>query len=1015
MNTATGVVTTTVSDSTGNYGVPFLPPSTYSISVEVAGFAKAVNSSIVLHAQEPLRLDFALQIGNTKQEISVVAQAPMLKTSDSATGQGVSSSSIAELPILNRNIASLALLGPGMGPVNNNFTNVARILSTALQGAVSITANGLRDLDNEYTIDGANVNVGMYNYPGIVPVPDGVEEVQVLTGSYGAESGQYMGTHVNYVLKSGTNAFHGNVWEFLENNKLDARNFFSPTVPPLHQNQFGGMLGGPIKKNKTFFMASYEGSRLSTSTYDQDIVPTAAERNGNLAYDPSGKAYAPFINPATGGPFAGNQIPSGQITSQASAILNLLAPQPNLAWTGAANWGGFVPLPTSHDDALVKVDHSFSERDQFSARYAIFDLTVWAQSQSAFLPPGAVFNNPVKGQNVALIETHTFSPNVVLASRVSWNRLYDWSNFTQNPSGLNPVQLLGIANPSGAVAGDIMCQYPEFLITGFGDLGQNPSGKLFQPDSNYVIASDLEFLKARHTVKTGFQVGREGAARLSNPTENGELQFEPTNPAGTGNALADLLLGLPTQSTIGLQPLTVDLRRTFSAFYIDDKWLATKKFTLDLGLRYELDPPLNEHWGRVPLFDFTSPGSIELLRPGQALYDTDFRDFAPRVGAAYRLSDNNVIRAGWGMYYNLFDLLQWTTTATNPPFVYSYNLYAAVGNPLLISNPYPLSQAASAVPSPNSFQPNPHTPEAQEWMFDFQHSFSKDMMLDVAYVGNHAYHMIRRMTLNYPLQPGPGAIQSRRPLPNWGPISYLDFDSPSKYNGLQVKFEKRFSKGLSLLASYTWSKTLDIVSSDANTNTIDPSHLNRDYGRGSFDLPQIFTIGYNYQLPVGRGRRYLASGGLRDEVLGGWEVSGVTTEESGIPFTVAYPGDVANVGLTTRPNRVCNGGLGSSATIHEWFNTSCFVAPAQYSYGNSGRDILSGPDFRNWNIGVDKKFHTYENQYLQFRAEFYNAFNNVQFGLPSATVTAAGAGGITSLASPTTTGRIVEFGLQYYF
>jgi hypothetical protein len=1005
VNIATGVAAVTQSNTTGNYSLPFLPPGTYRVSVNKTGFVTAVNQAVRVNAQQTLPLDFVLKVGSVSQQVSVSARAPMLEAASASTGQTISTESISQLPMLNRNISSLALLGPGMNQNPNFFGSIIGGLET---GGVAATGNGLRDESNQFTIDGANVNVGMYNYPSFVPVPEAVDEFDVQTGTYPAEYGDFAGSHVNYVLKSGTNSFHGSAWEFLQNNAFDARNFFSPTVPPLRQNQFGGELGGPIKKNKTFFMATYQGLRESSQSFIENVVPSVAQRSGDLAQNPGGTLAAPFIDPTTGKPFPGDIIPASRIVPQSKTALQLLAPLPNQP--GAVNWGQFISFPQFANDVLAKIDHSFSDKDNFSGRYMFHNSSIL--QTTCCVGQFATSTLPIKSQDVALIETHTFSPSVVVASRVSWNRQTLDELYPQVGSRLNTRQVFGMLIPSSIAPGDPMNAYPYFSISGYGGLGETGNIPLYQPDENYEIASDLALIEGKHTLKTGFETFRFRSVRFVNDNTNGETFFAPTNPAGTGSALADFLLGLPSESTIASIPITVDLRRTEASFYLDDKWAVSPKLTLDLGLRYELHLPTNEHFGRVPLFNFTPPGSFETLSPGEGLYLADFDDFAPRFGIAYRVSPGTVIRTGYGMYYDTPDQLWWTFKASNPPFITTETFFAAAGQPLGLADPYPLGLAAAGgVPSPAAYQFNPGTPTVNEWTFDVQHSFGRNLLLDVGYVGNRAYGYPRTTTLNVPLVPGTGAIQSRRPLLGFGPIAYMQFDSPSTYEALQVKVEKRFSRGLSFLASYTWSKNLDIASNGANGATVIPTNLNIDYGPSDYDVPQNLTLSWAYDLPVGRGRRFLSSGRLSDLTLGGWELSGVATLASGYPMTITYPGDVANVGLGTRPVRVCNGGLGSRATVNEWFDVACFTGPAPFTFGNSGRGVLFGPSTQTWNIALMKDFHTYENQYLQFRAEFYNAFNNVNLGQPISEVGVPGAGQITS-AGPA---RIIQFGLEYNF
>jgi hypothetical protein len=1003
-NVDTGIVTSGQTDQTGNYNIPFLPPGNYRAEARAAGFAVASNPSFVLHAQQTLRLDFSLQVGNISQTISVTSQAPMLQTASTSSGVTIASESINALPIVQRNLVAVALLGPGM-QTSQNGTSVA--IAKVLTVGVTVTSNGIRDTANYWTIDGANVNSGFYNYPSFVPVPDAVQEFTVMTGPYSAEYGQFAGAHVNYTLKSGTNSLHGSVFEYLENTDLNARQYFAPTRPALQQNQFGALLTGPVKRNNTFFMLSYEGFRANSNVFTQNVVLTQAERTGNLTAGPGGAAIAPFKDPLTGLPFPNNQIPTSRISPTAQAALQILEPLPNES--GASNYAAFFATPQQWDNGLVKVDHSFGSRDQLSGRYLIQDLE-WQSTVAAY--PFGVVSTPQRFKNIALIETHAFSPNAVLEARGSWNWKNSYQTYPEVTPSLDTRSLFDMIIPSNIAPGSTMNLYPSFAVAGYSQIGPTGNGPTYQKDRNYEIGADLVFNKQRHAFKFGFEVDRNRSFRFVNNNTNGDLTFAATNPAGTGNAVADFLLGRPSSSVIALVPDLVDLRRTAIDIYGDDKWSITPKLTIDMGLRFEHNIPVSEYNGLVSLFNFTPPGSFTILKPGGELYDGDAANLAPRLGLAYRFSDRDVLRVASGIYYSNNPQLNLTFLASNPPAVPSYAFTSAANAPLSSSNAFPVSTAASGgVPAPYYIPPTIHTAAAYEWMADVQHSLNPSMLFSIGYLGNRGVHFGRTMQLNVPLAGGPGAIQARRPLPSFGSTTAYLYDDFSTYESLQARIEKRFSHGLTFLASYTWSKALDMSSNELSGGTVIPTNLNFEYGPADFHTPQNFTVSYVYQLPVGRGRLLLNSGGILDEIIGGWQLSGVTTLHSGNPNTITYPGDVANVGLGTRPNRVCRGTL-PNPSIHEWFNTSCFVAPAQYTFGNAKRGIILGPAYKDYDFSLSKTFSIpYKEQSLQFRGEFFNGFNNVNFGQPNDQVNTPTAGQITS----TNAARIGQVGLTYRF
>jgi hypothetical protein len=1000
-NVATGIETTTHSDESGDFNLPFMVPGDYHVEVDAKGFSKASNPSVTVHAQETQHLTFLLHVGSATEVVTVTSQAPLLETANTTTGQTLGTATVQNLPVNNENLLSETLLGPGMEPSQNS---ISAILQVTLTNGVTVTANGLRDSSNQYTIDGANMNIGIYNYPSYVPMPDAVEESNVVTGNYSAEYGQFAGAHVNYVLRSGANDFHGNAWEYLENTDLNARNFFSRTGPkaPLRQNQFGGLFGGPIRRNSTFFMVAYEGLRNFTDSILSQNTITQAERGGTL---PSAAT-----DPTTGLPFPGNQIPPGRISATATAAMALdPPPNQNPAVNGGNDFGYLIPTPRDDDEGVAKVDQSFGQHDQLSGRYIIRNLFVDKLSYTVGVLD--LIQAPILTRNLAFIETHVLSPTAVVATRLAFNREHNENLYPEVPPGTNMNQLFSMNNPYYPGANSLMNTYPLFTITNFTDIGLDGGAPLIQPDQNYEIASDVSLTRGKHSLKMGFELDRYRSDRQVNDNTNGILNFTNTNPAGTGNALADFLLGLPASTQVATLPVVIDLRRTATDLYIADQWLATPKLTVEMGLRYELNAPANEHNGRVSLFNYTAPGGFQQIAPGQALWDSDLRDFAPRLGINYRFMPSTVVRAFSGIFYSNPPTLALTTLASNPPFITSYTFNAAAGNPLNSASPFPVGQAAvGGVPAPITVQQNRRTPAIYEWMLDIQHSFSPNLLLDVGYVGNRAIHLGREMGLNVPLTPGPGAIQARRPLTNFGQVTSIQYDAHSSYQALQARLEKHFTNDFAFLLSYTWSKNLDQASNENSGGTVIPTNLNFDYGPSDFDIPQNLTASYIYDLPFGHGRKFMNRGGALDEAFGGWQFSGITTLRSGFPNTITWPGDVANVGLGTRPVRTCNGKL-SSRSYQDWYNTACFQAPAQYTFGNSNRGIVQGPGYKDWDMALMKAFPTYHEQNLQFRFEFFNVFNNVNFGQPGDTANTSTAGMISSASA----GRQGQMALEYRF
>ena len=485
------------------------------------------------------------------------------------------------------------------------------------------------------------------------PAEDAVQEVSIQTGNYSAEYGVYAGVHVNFALKSGTNSFHGSGWEFLERTSLNARNFFSPTVAPLHQDQFGGSFGGPIRKDKTFFFGSYQGFRSSSSAHIDQTVLTTAERTGDLSQDVNGNPIPIFDDPTTGQPFPlvngkPNQIPMDRISPTALAAISILEPTPNSS--GPNNWQENLTFPSPYNQETIKIDNVFNQKDTLSGRYWETKSTLYLGGGTA----GNIGNNiiPVDTYCFGLTETHTLSPLAVLASRFSFNRNTEAELYNQFPQTIDTRKLFDMSIPSSIGPGDIMNTYPLFTVPGYTAMGTTGNIPLAsQPDENYEIASTLNLIRGKHSVNIGFDFYRLRSGRLVNDNTNGEMTFAAGNPNGTGNALADFMLGFPDSSTVALAPIVADMRHTIADFFIADKWRVTNRLTIEPGIRYEMDFPLNEHWGRFPVFNFApAPGSFTQLAPGQGIWQVSMRNWAPRLGINYELTSKTVIRTAFGMF-----------------------------------------------------------------------------------------------------------------------------------------------------------------------------------------------------------------------------------------------------------------------------------------------------------------------------------------------------------------------------
>jgi hypothetical protein len=1003
VNPETGLRVTTISNDEGAYQVPSLPPGRYIVSANKAGFKRAEASDIQVRIQEQARVNFVLELGSVTDSVSVTAEAMLLNADSTSLGTVVERRSLVELPVSGRNLSSLTLLGPGMTSSRNGISQATAAYTT---GGVTLSANGMRTSTNQFSVDGANVNSGFYNVPSFVPVVDAVEEFRVQSGSYSAEFGGFGGAHVNYSLKSGTNQIHGSVWEFFRNDKLDARNAFSPTKPPFRQNQYGGILSGPIVKNRLFYMGSYEGYRQRRQSIGQGTVPTEAQRRGDLSRNTAGVAQPAFTDPLSGSPFPGNIIPANRISPTAQKALAFY-PLPNQA--GAVNYRSETSIPTDRDSSLVKMDFQISDKNRLSARYALMEADLPGGTTALFGDFGT--RNPLRSQNASVLDTHMLSPSTLLDIRLSWNRMLLLELSPRSNSDFDARTALDMVVPSIVGPGKLENGFPNFQITGYATLGDSTVVPLKEPDENYQLVTGISTLRGKHSIKFGVDLRRARSVRVHGRNTNGTLVFDPNNLAGSRNAFADFLLGLPRTTSFVDRSVVVDMRQFRAHSYFADTWNIHPKLTLDLGIRYEFNTPVSEPYGRIPVFSFDAPGGFRVLEPGEALFRGDYNNWAPRVGLVYRPTDRTVVRSSFGIFYSEPKRHGMNVRGINPPFIVSQSFFSAAGMPLSSSNAWPIGLAAAGgVPAPVTFDPNARTPYVEAWSFNVQRMLPANILFEVGYVGNHAIKMGRQMNLNIPMQPGPGAIQARRPLPDFGPANHFQYDSNSSYNALQLRGERRFGGGLSFLASYTFGRSVDLSGDELSGGTVDPRNLNIDRGLSDMHVAHRASVSYVWELPFGRGRRLLSNGGPLDFVLGGWQFSGITVLESGSPFTITAPGDIANVGLASRPDRLCDGRL-DNRSADMWFDTSCFAAPRQFTFGNSGRNILTGPGTQTWDVGIMKRFRIVENHTIQFRAEMFNSLNHVNLGNPGTSLGTPSFGRILGSNSA----RSIQLGLKYGF
>jgi hypothetical protein len=1053
----------TVTETTGEAGIfTFLNlrAGIYEVKAVKQGFRTATVSSVKLDVNATFRVNLTLQVGEVTQMMEVMAAAPTLQTDEAAVGHLIEQQRIVDLPLNGRNFQQLQLLTPGSVDTFNHQTSsgLAGGASALTITNVAVTANGARPNQMLFLIDGANT--ANQNGRGTIfsPNPDEIAEFKIQGSNFSAEYG-YGSNVINVSTKSGTNEFHGAVWEFLRSDALDARNFFAPSVEPLKRNQFGGAIGGPVRKNRTFWFFNFEAQRETAGFTRRASVPTDRMRNGDLSelrnriYDPATTRPDPN-NP--GGflrdPFPGNIIPATRINSATKLFLDWI-PKPNLS--GINN--NFVNNPNVDNDFehyTGKVDHQINSSNSINFRYSFhpqllpFGVGPYGGFSKPPYDPGTNLKDTA-GTSTVLSWFYTLSPSTTVESRISFARAYnDIGNPNIIPGGTDWTTEAGIQGFGKGIS-DLYPTFPNLSYSGFTGL---PGGgfALTYVSNNWDYTSNISMIRGKHTFKTGFSHRRwqqnltttgEGAGNFS---FNGSATTNPASTAGTGEGFGDYLLGIPFTGGRYVPPGWYYQRMRNVWSYFQDDWKVSPKLTVNLGIRYEVNLPTVEKNDALASFDPASrngrgaivvsnekvisppyptghssvPLSVPTYRPlivtaaqagvpERSLRDTDWKSFAPRFGISYRLTDKSVVRGGFGIFYVQLDGNRESEFESVPFLVREGGLLNTV------VDGRPINTIQTFLPAGSSFAATPtllaHHPRdgnfgyTEQWNLFVQRELPGAFVLDVGYVGTKGNKLQQSRALNTPL-PGPGAVQPRRPFTDFANITLSEQSGNSIYHAMQAKLERRFTAGLTLMTSFTWSKNIDLNSGNTSTGT-DPFNFSLDHGLADWDAPRVLSVSSVYQLPFFKEKK-----GVAGHVLGGWNVGNIVSVQDGYPFTPGWSGDAANTGRGSRPNRTCNGKL-SDPTIARWFDTSCFGAPTQFTYGNSGRNILRGPGYFNWDMGLHKDFQLTEAWRLQFRSEFFNLFNHANFGLPQATIN-SGTPGVISTAA---LGRIIQFAFKLYF
>jgi hypothetical protein len=1007
---------TATSDPNGQYTVTLLPPGAYRLEVERQGFKRSVQK-IRLEVNQDARLDIALEVGTLTDEIVIEAPRAPLKKDSNAHGAVIENLQVVGLPLDGRNFLELSLLVPGAALPAQGSAGTVR-------GDFAFNINGTREDANNFLLDGVyNVDPKL-NAIGVRPPVDAVREFEVLASTYDASFGRSAGAHVNVVLKSGGNQLHGTVYEFFRNRALDARNFFAPSdveAPQYQRNQFGFSLGGPVIKDRTFFFSDYEGTRLREGITRVTNVPTLAERRGDFSQSLFNKPNFPGTNiPITGG-----QIPDFLLNPIGLRIAALY-PLPNRN----VPFQNFVssPIRRDRDDLFdVRIDHALSKDSQLTARYSFTDRTLFEPFSGPTFPliPGYGTNIPRRGQNAMISETHIFSPNFVNDARFAFSRVaLDALHQNQGQSVNRAVGLPELSsNPR-----DFGLSY--LTIVGYSPLGDEFNNPQSSATNTFQVLDTATWTRGRHLFKFGFDLRVYQQNAFRDVQSRGFIAFSPQ--AFTGNALADLLIGLPALTGGARLDNPQHLRGESYNFFFNDSIRLRQNLTLNFGLRYEYNSPPVDVDDRANIYDPATRSLVQVGTAGipRAGYEADKNNLAPRIGMAWTVGGDarTVVRGGYGIYYDQAPLAPGEGLYFSPPYFVQrfYFTIPELNLPLTLFDPFPSQFPVPTPPSGFSYQRDLKTAYVQHWNLGVQRQLGGSRIFEVAYVGSKGTKLLAARDLNEPRPTStrfPGG-SAPRPVLSFADILYQESSANSVYHSLQTSFQQRLDFGLSALVSYTWGRSIDNASgffpSAGDPNFPQNSYNTRaERGRSNFDVRHRLSVSYAYDLPFGKGKAWLADAGWANVLVSGWQTYGAISIQTGRPFTVAILADLENsntgrsnlgFGYNDRPNLIGQA-KSDHPTLERWFNTSAFVFPPFGSFGTAGRNIIDGPDYKNINFSLVKNTALRESLNLQFRAEFFNLFNHPNFNLPDNFLGSPTFGRITSAESP----RRIQFGVKVVF
>jgi hypothetical protein len=1065
-NPSTNLSRATETNELGYYSFPVLPVGAYDLTVSKPGFQAQRIAGVLLEISRPRRLEISLELARGHTAIQVEARPPLIETASAALGDEIGRERVALLPLNGRQFSQLALLAAGAIPAYPNGSS--QQYNTPALG-IGFSVNGQRSERNNFSLDGITLMEPFAYSLTVNPSVDAIREFRVVESSYSADQGITSGAQVNIASRSGSNRLAGSAYEFLRNSALDARNFFDdPTrpIPPFRQNQFGASLGGPLRRDRSFFFANYEGLRIHQSITNTTMLPTAAERAGDFSgTNPvTGVPFPAIVDPATGQTYPGNIIPATEIDPLARAVLDLipLPNQPNAA-PGLNNHINVGLRRVKTDQLLVRLDHQLRPQHELFGRFLYFDSdqlfpfvpNTFAQNPPA--PPGFGTNKNDRGRNFALGLTSVFSPALIHDFRFG----YAYFNGTKASENINSgfLEGLGIRRAPGATNRGI----PAINVPGYADLGDSD---IFQPfvrrNHTFQFTDNWVWVRGRHTLKFGGDYRR---LRLFYQVEDfgqGIFSFSDGFGSVSGNGFADFLLGRPFLSFAQAGSSGGNDRLNYFGAYLSDEYRATRRLTLTIGLRQEFySPPLNAD-GIGSILDpsnatrfivrnergqaaaLTSDPFIQTLQQNYglsfitsqqaglpaSLLKPDWAGWAPRFGFAYDLDGKGLtaLRGGFGVFNSLGELDYAAETRLSAPvteFLFGLDLCrfygpGACGQPFAPPQlSYELAyQLGNTPPAAVSSPPDIRNGYAYEWTFSLERMLHPSTLLSLSYAGTSARKLPRRALQNQGVPNVPGERRGYHPQPGSNQFVRAT-DVNSHYHALIARLERRMARGLSFTAGYTFGKSIDTASGLNGTNQPqDNYNLAAERGLSDFDVRHRFVLSNTWELPFGRGRRW-ATQGAAARLLGDWQFSNILTLQSGQPMSATLPTALSGTQSngTDRPDLVASPNLPrGQRDPQRWFNTQAFVSPpiffdAQGPYsipGNAGRNIITGPGFHAWDSSLERRVSLSERASLVLRADFFNFTNHPNFDRPGLIFGTTNFGRISSAQNS----RQVQFSLR---